>query len=47
MSVRLASSVTPKVLMLSQKGIREPAIAGVETKREVAKMLPGAKQHGL
>jgi len=32
LSVRLASSVIPKVLMLSEKGIWEPAIVGVETK---------------
>ena len=32
LSVRLASRVTPKVLMLSEKGIWEPAIVGVETK---------------
>ena len=32
LSVTLASRVTPKVLMLSEKGIWEPAIVGVETK---------------
>jgi len=32
LSVRLVSRVTPKVLMLSEKGIWEPAIIGVETK---------------
>ena len=32
LSVRLASRVTPNVLMLSEKGIWEPAIVGVETK---------------
>jgi len=32
LSVRLASRVTPKVLMLSEKGIWESAIVGVETK---------------
>ena len=32
LSVRLALRVTPKVLVLSEKGIWEPAIVGVETK---------------
>ena len=31
LSVRLASKATPKVLILSDKGIWEPAIVGVET----------------
>ena len=47
LSVRLASRVTSKVLMLSEKGIWEPAIVGVETegklrRRCLMKLMPNS-----